>query len=86
MAITMYRACFDQIKAYEVEKRTELSVWIDGRRRAIESAGDSYHDTWEAAQQRLIRECEQEVAGARRRLERANSKLGNVKGLKPPKE
>jgi hypothetical protein len=56
-------------------------VWVGNSRYA--KAGH-FHDTWKAAHEYLLNKAEREVANARRMLLSANSKLGNIKGMKPP--
>jgi len=56
------------------------------RREAKSGEFAQYHDTWAAAHAYLIDRAQEKVRAARRQLELANAVLGNVKGLKPPKE
>ena len=89
----------DKIEQVEVLRETNVSVFlpvnarslagakgVDERRDAKRSTYAQYHDTWEDAKAYLMAKAEGEVVAARRRLEQANSKLGNIKGMKPPKE
>lgn len=46
----------------------------------------SYFDTWEEAHKFLMEACQGELDSARRRLASAQDRLGNVKGMKPPKQ
>jgi hypothetical protein len=86
--ITKYEArvglFWGEIKPVEVERETESSVWISGRRQSKRSSYQNYFDSWEEARAFKIEDCEREVAAARRELEYANSKLGNIKGMKKP--
>lgn len=66
-----------------VDRATEASVWVGGRRRAIATDCEIYAPTWEAAHAWLLSYAEARVAQARRLLELANSYHGNVKGMKP---
>lgn len=45
-----------------------------------------YHDSWESAHAYLITQAEGVVSSARRSLEIAYGKLGNIKGMKKPSE
>jgi hypothetical protein len=45
-----------------------------------------YFDTWAEAKALLMSRAESKVLAARRSLELANANLGNIKGMKPPKE
>ena len=87
MAETWYRLqrwAIAEITPVEVERHTESSVWIKGRRNARTTAWDSYFRTWEAARDCLLKRAELDLAASRRQLEQAQGFLGNVKGLKPP--
>lgn len=85
-----------RIDRVECSKETAQSVWISVDRygdhlatpqRASKLAQyHAYHDTWEAARDFLLKQAEAEVTQARRQLERANGKLGNVKGLRKPED
>jgi len=80
------------IQAVEIVRETEQSVFILGsdfrgereRREAKETSYHAYHDSWDEAKQHLMDKAEQEVFAARAALQRAQDKLGNVKGLKKP--
>lgn len=73
------------IKAVEVERETGASVWIRGRRENKHTAGGiCYFDTWEEAKSALIDSRQSDVDQCRRALELANSRLGNVRGMKKP--
>jgi hypothetical protein len=74
----------DPITAVPVERETESSVWIKGRRQPKSSTFYCYFDTWQQAHEALIDAREKGVAMARRDLELANSYLGNVRGMKKP--
>jgi DNA polymerase II large subunit len=85
----------EKIERVELAKETAAFVTVlmksyDGRiterREAKSSKHGGFFDTWEAAKQSLLEEAEATVASARRRLEVAQSELGNIKGMKPPKD
>jgi hypothetical protein len=76
-------ATFNSIEEVEIEKFTDASVWIGGRRHA-RLGWQSYFQTWSEAKDYLIAEAEQAVVIARRVLEHAQGKLGNAKGMKAP--
>lgn len=65
-----------------VEKETEKSVWIRGRRIAKRSSYENYFDTFDEAKEFLTKYAESTLNSARRRLELAQGFAGNVKGLK----
>lgn len=72
------------ITAIDVEKETEKSVWINGRREAKHSSWATYHDTWEEAKTYLLALSLRKLKNARRSLLLAQTDHGNVKGLKEP--
>lgn len=72
------------IKPVSVERHTQTSVWVRGRRHAQRAEWGGYFPTWEDAHAHALRQAEAEVMSARRALERASSALGNVKGMKRP--
>lgn len=75
---------FNEIKPVEVERETKTSVWVDGTRNAKMSNHYCYFGTWEEAHAFLLAKAEEDCTRIRRQLEYANSKLGNVKGMKKP--
>lgn len=70
------------IKKIEVEKETEKSVIIDGRRNAKFSEHAQYHESFDEAKAFLMQKAEARLTKARRSLEDAQGFYGNVKGLK----
>lgn len=80
----MSRSVSLRIEEVEIDRETESSVWINGSRVAKIGVYGSYHDTWEEAHQRLLALAQRDVDTLRRRLELANSRLGNIKGMKKP--
>ena len=75
-----------EIEEVVVERETDESVWIKGRRNAKQTSGGyCYFDSWGLAHAALLAARQDNVQIARRCLEVANSQLGNVKGMKPPK-
>lgn len=72
-----------RISPVQVDRATESSVWVAGRRRAISTEYVVYAPTWEAAHAWLLSYAETKVAQALRQLELANSCHGHVKGMKP---
>lgn len=63
----------DLIKQVEVERETDVSIWVN-----------NYWDTWEDARDFLMKQAEMKLADARRGLQVAQSEYENVKGLKAP--
>ena len=64
-----------------VERETEKSVWINGNHTAKRSQWKNFFDTWDEAKKMLTDHQSQRVNSLRRQLEKANGKLGNIKGL-----
>lgn len=87
-----YKAMFGEIKAYEIASETAKTVTIadtkewTGRRENKVTDYYSWHDTWEAAHAHLIAEAQRKVDSLRVQLGSAQGKLGQIKGMKPPKE
>lgn len=76
-----------RITPVEVERITERFVVLpNGRRAARGGTCESYFPTWEDAKVHLMTDAGNDVLAARRALEVANATLGNIKGLRPPKE
>lgn len=73
-----------RIDVIEVDRETESSVWIGGRRRAKQSVWDCYFDTFDEAKAFLTAKAEARLTAARLRLNDAQGFAGNVKGLKEP--
>lgn len=71
------------IEPVEIERETDKCVYIRGCRHAKLTDYYAFHDTWDEAKAYLMSKAEDSVFNARRNLERANSHLGNIKGLKP---
>lgn len=70
------------IETVEVERETDSSVWINGRRNAKTTSWDKYWDSWEEAHAYLLEKAERSLQSARRSLEMAQAKYGNIKGMK----
>ena len=70
------------IETVTIDRESGASVWVNDRRMAKSSSYKNYFDTWEEAKNFLVSRAETDIKYARARLEAANSKLGNIKGLK----
>lgn len=66
----------------EVDRESDSSVWIGGRRCAKLSGYESYFDTFEEARSRLLEQAEERVAGHRRDLEKAETFAEQVRNLR----
>jgi hypothetical protein len=77
------------INAVECSRETEKCVFTLDKRYGTERRHDKttsyecYHASWADAHAYLLKKAEAEVSAARLRLEAANGKLGNIKGMKP---
>lgn len=78
-----------KIEEVEALRETKDCVYVPrfggGERRTFkQGAYESYFDTWELAHSHILERAQGEVDGIRANLERANGKLGNIKGMKKP--
>ena len=74
------------IEAVEVDRETDVSVFIDKQRHAKRSSYHNYFDTWDEAKDFLLKKAEGEAERIRRLLEIANGKLGHIRGLRNQEE
>lgn len=80
----MYRTCLHIIKAVPIERETEHSVWVSGRKRAKVTGWDNYHDTWEDAKAYLIGEATGKVKTLKLKLEHAERNVHRIRNLTLP--
>ncbi len=81
-----------KIERLECTRETDKTLWVletwtgktKERQRRKDTSGEHYHETWEAAHKWLLESAEANVIAARRHLELAHAKLGNIKGMKKP--
>jgi len=71
-----------RIRAIEIDKETDSSVWVDGRVRRKYTEFESFFDTFEQAKEWLLLESKARLDQSRRQLEREQSIYGNILGLK----
>ncbi len=71
------------IKVVEVERETETSVWINGRRNSKRTQYDNFFDTWGEAFHYLLERAETKLCVAQGRLNWAQDDLRKVKRLTP---
>lgn len=89
-ASAWFRPSITRVQVSRETPKTVTVVSDDGvrrprvRKRQTDMAG--YFDTWEDAWKFLMAHAGKEVGAARRNLELANSRLGNVKGMRRPAE
>lgn len=84
--VIKYLTRFEAIKRVECERETESSVYINGRRSSKVSSYERYHDSWAEAHAFLVTKQQYEIDSLRRKLEQANGKLGQLKGMTQPAE
>lgn len=70
------------IQIVDVERESESSVWLDGRRCAKRSSYENYCDTWQEAHQLFVNLAEQEKAHAESRLFYATRNLNAIAAMK----
>lgn len=63
-----FQAYFSDIRQVEVERETDSSVWVNGRKNSKTCDYDSYHDTEAQAKEHLILKAGAKVQKARERL------------------
>ena len=73
----------DEIRAIDVERETESSIWYEGRRHPKAAQSTTYHDTWGEAHAHLMSKAADEIEQASKALNRAKSRAGVIRGLKP---
>lgn len=81
-----------EIEVIDVVSETEKTVTMElkswggnGTRREAKASGfHAWFDSWDEAKNHLLNLAQREVELSRVRLENANSKLGNIKGMKNP--
>jgi hypothetical protein len=81
------RWCYKpEVSIVSVEKSTERSVWIKGRRQARCSGYESFFETFDDAKAHLIGRARGEIAVCQRRLDTARNKLREVEQIKEGSE
>ena len=76
-----------EIHAIEVESETKHMVYLKNNRRMAKFGDNSgVYDTWQEAHARLLKDANDALDAARSRLQVAQDRLGNIKGMKPPKD
>lgn len=79
-----YLTKFKTIERVEVERETDSSVWVNGRRNAKRGEYWNYWNTWDDAKAFLLKEAEDNLISARLRLSKAQGEHGNIVGMKNP--
>lgn len=87
MTIVKYKSGFNKIEKVSIVRETGGSVFVlNGYGQECRSPKLGYFNTWNDAHEFLTAKATKNVNEARRHLELANATLGNIKGLKPPKD
>lgn len=89
MAIVKFKAApafswSRKIERVEVERESDSSVWIKGRRHSKTADYASYFDTWALAREALRTAATIKVDLAQRRLAEAQAELAAIEALQPP--
>ncbi len=74
----------DQIVEVVVERETEKSVWINGRKSSKRSNYENFFDTWEDAYAFLLGGARKKVISAERTLENATNKYNAILSISNP--
>ena len=75
------RKLIDEI---EIERETDTSVWVNGRRHLKTSDMFQYWDTWDEAFEYLRDKAHQKISGIRNELTRAQDELAAILNLQKP--
>ena len=76
---------FDTIEEVTVERETESSVWINGRRSAKRSSYDNYFDTWREAHECILLIAKKKLRSAKMRVSAAEDRLAKIDSMVEPK-
>jgi hypothetical protein len=80
-----FETCGYRITPMEIDRYTGSSVWVRGS-RCSRTGWRSFFPTWAEAHAHLLAKAEAELVSARRQLEHAQGRHGQVKGMRPPEE
>lgn len=73
-----------EIKPVEVTRATESSVWVNGRRRAINSDLESFFRSWDQAKEFLLARSNAKKKSLQSRLDSEKSRHAKIFAMKPP--
>ena len=76
------RYCEAEIESVEVEKETEKSVWINGRRESKNTLYGTFFDTWEQAHRELYLKQKRNVENIKNSLDDAEKRLSEIMAMK----
>lgn len=69
------------IMAVEIERESEASVWIGGRRQSKISDYYRYHDTWAQAKDFLVARAERKLSSAKSSMQYAENELAKIQSI-----
>jgi hypothetical protein len=84
--VKKYRTNGYEILSVEIERETENSVWISGRRHSKMSDYHCYFETWDDAHAHLRQTREQRVLNARRQLDHCMGDLEKIIAMRKPED
>ena len=76
-----YEACMESVQTIEVERFTDSSVWVRGRRRPRLAEYWSYFDSFEKAKSYLVSKAELELKQYENRVVNLRAKVEALKKL-----
>ena len=79
----MYKSNWRGVLEVEVERKSESSVWINGRRNALRSSYENYFATPEECKAFMLREAESVLKSAEGRVEHARKRVAEIMALEP---
>ncbi len=79
----MYKNNWQGIIEVEVERKSESSVWINGRRNALRSSYENYFAAPEECKAFMLREAEAVLKMAEGRVEYARKKVAEIMAIEP---
>jgi hypothetical protein len=71
----------NKIIAIDVERETDESVWINGRRNAKITSWARYHNTFDDAKTYLIEKKERVITRAKEEIHQAESAIGTLRKM-----
>ena len=73
-----------KITPVEVERETESSVWVKGRRSKKRTDFENYYDTWEQARDAFIHHAERAISSEKALLARYEDSLLAIQSMTKP--
>lgn len=71
-----------RITPIEIEKETEKSIWVNGKRRMRGDAYNRIFPTLKEAKQFMVERCKREIAGYEKNLSEVRLALSNLEAIK----